>query len=260
MTLSSLTPASASDPTSVTSHPITMPTVQDGDGAILAAACNTALTPTLSPEGGWTNPFTATVAALTTTGRNLHVWAATNLSAADSGKVLTIGTGATAVKMSRGIVPIRGCSVVDIIDAYDTKDGGTSNATTATTATLTTVAAGSGLLHVVMFRRNDGAAGDWFTSLEPDSGHGLTKDFSVFSSRADLATQFNALCIAHDWVALAAAASIPAYGYTADKAGTYYAVTLSIAALPEPEPEPPAVRRRAEFPFRLPASPLDLQR
>lgn len=250
MTLSSLTPSFAGDATSSTTHPLTMPTVADGDGAILTLMCGTALTPTLS-SSGWTHPFTL-VAALTTSGKNMHVYKATNVTADMSGQTLGISTGATSLRMTRGIVPIRGAVTTDIVDASNTKDGGISNATTATTPTLTTNAAGCGILHVVGFRRSDGVAGDWFTSLEPDSGQGLTKDFSVFSSFSTSTLQFNALCMAHDWTPRAAGASVPAYGYTADKAGTYYAVTLSIAALPEPEtpagpPHPLLRHTRSQF-------------
>lgn len=247
MTLSSVTPYSGADTTAgTTSRTATMPTVQAGDGAIMALACGNSLTPTVTPEAGWTNPFTL-VAALTVSGKGLHVYKATNLAATDTGKVLTISTGATSLKMTRGILPIRGGSTVDIVDTFNTKDGGTGNATTGTTPTLTTTAAGCGLLHVVMMRRNDGVAGDWFTSLEPDTGQGLLKDFSVFSAIVSSTTSFNALMMCHDWTALGLGASIPAHGFTADKAGSYFAVTLSI--------RPAATARRrlpaGTFPNRL---------
>lgn len=230
MSLSSVTPTSGADTASTTSRTIDMPTVQDGDGAVLAIACAANLTPSLTPQGGWVNPFVA-VRNIPLAGKCLHVYAATNLAASDSGKTLTIGTGTTSTKVCRGILPIRGASTVDIIDAVSSTKDGTTSSVNAATNPVTTVGPGCGVLDILMMRKNDGVSGDtdlWFTALDPVGGQGLTEDLDEFSATSSNPFSLSALCMAHDWTPRAAGTTVPGGSYVADKPGVHIGLRLSI--------------------------------
>lgn len=211
---------------SATTRDVVVPTVQDGDALILVVgAASGGITWTVTDDG-----LSASLAAVddiaTQSGACSQVFTVSNLVVADTGKTISIESSAL-LKVSGGLVVIRGGDTDGIVDAFAKKTAGAT--TTPTTPQVVATANGVGAFYVTHQSRGTPN----ISTLTADAS--VTKDIDAFTSgTASLSACFSG----HDFTTVwNTSDTVTAETITSDQTGIYSAWTLTI----KPANLPPTV-------------------
>ncbi len=217
MTLSVVSVVEINEPTSAATRDVVVPTVQDGDALILVVgAASGGITYTVTDDG-----LSASLAEVDTiatqSGACSQVFTAANLVAADTGKTISIGSSST-LKISGGLVVIRGADTDGIVDAFAKKTAG--GTTTPTTPQVVATANGVGAFYVTHQARSTPN----ISTLSADAS--VTKDIDAFTSGT---ASLSACFAGHDFTTVwNTSDTVTAETITSDLAGIYSAWTLTI--------------------------------
>lgn len=205
--------------TSVTSRGINVPAgVQDGDALLLFLSVATGSVTFTVTAATLTVPITAAAATATQSGHTSQVWKAINIAASDAGKTITIGTGAS-MKVSGGLVVVRGGGTSEIIDAITSKTAGSTSS--PTTPTLVTSAPGVIPVTAVMMAR--GGTTPNITAMAPPVG--ITELFDAFTTGT---ASLSSACAGAGSTPLGDGDTITSQTYSADQSAIYSAWAMSL--------------------------------
>lgn len=218
MTLSVVSVVEINEPTSAATRDVVVPTVQDGDALILVVgAASGGITYTVTDDG-LSESLAEVDTIATQSGACSQVFTAANLVAADTGKTISIGSSST-LKISGGLVVIRGADTDGIVDAFAKKTAGAAT-TTPTTPQVVATANGVGAFYVTHQARSTPN----ISTLSADAS--VTKDIDAFTSGT---VSLSACFAGHDFTTVwNTSDTVTAETITSDLAGIYSAWTLTI--------------------------------
>lgn len=218
--------------TTDTTLTLTMPAgIAAGDGALLGFSCASgAPVPTITSNGLSVTPVPVGSGVATFPGHQSRLWALPNLAAADSGKVLTVSTGTTAVKVALALIVLRGVSGTNLVDVATSKTS-TAAVVNPSNPALTTSIDGAGILEF-FFPTRGNSVPQIAVVTKPSTAE--TLDVQAFTSELSGAT---GAFIGHDssgtgvgtnFRAWAADSTVTPVTYTVDQAAVYSAWTVAV--------------------------------
>lgn len=213
MTVSVVSTVELNESSSATTRNLTMPTVQDGDAALLCLAVATGSTTFTATTSGLT--WTAVASAVTASGITSQLWYIQNLASTDSAKTVAVGTSAS-MKIAGGLVVLRGVATTGLINAVQTKNAGST--TTPTTPSVTGTAPGAAVFTFVGQSR--GGTTPNTTTADPNSGQGVTEVFDAFTTGT---ASLSSCCAGIDVSGLDNGEAYPARTFTFEQSAQYTA-------------------------------------
>jgi hypothetical protein len=218
--------ASGVDTASTTVDTITLPAgIQAGDGLLLFFGyASGAITTTLT-DNGLSVPLTQVGATATFSGHQSQVWAAQNLAAADSGKVITF-TQSGPVREANFVVVYRGVSKTGMVNAFASK---TSTVATTTLSTPTVATTAGGCVEVGLVCATRGATTPQIATITPPAGTTIGASFFTPAAGAAVTSQAVVAVEGHNLTAVNSATTLGNDTYTSDVTSAYSAWTIALA-------------------------------
>jgi hypothetical protein len=220
--------ATSVDTASGTVDTLTLPTgIAAGDGVLLFFGyASGAITTTLT-DNGLSTPLTQVGATATFSGHQSQLWSAQNLTAADSGKVITM-TQSTGVRQGALAVVYRGTSKTGMVNAFASK---TSTAGTPTPSVPTVVTTVAGCAEIGLVCATRGASTPQIATITPPAGSTIGVSAYAPAAGAAVTAQAVASYEGHNLTAAANGATIGGDTYTQDQSAAYSAWVVALAPL-----------------------------